>query len=239
MKIGQMSIRGKNSELADYIQLDICGLTSELAMNKYLRYYSLNNEKHIPVILHGDWQKNGASENNILERIDEYLDIFNMLKKVTAVLGITIHPPFRKKVDWNDFLSACDVLESNGLEVFVENRSNAKIYLSTIDEILEFSKTRKMTIDIPQLFISCGYDNVKMNEVLIELNGYKVSEVHLGNLKRDGKRTFVARKLNDGNISEENLYLLLLEDRYITLEILGGNAVFKNQLEVIKDQMYK
>lgn len=234
MKIGQMSIRGKISELADYMQLDISGLSAELAMDKYMKYYHLNNQQAIPVILHGDWQKNGASENNIADRLNDYIAIFNSLKSITEVIGIAIHPPFRKKVEWDKFIECCDFLKVNGLNVFVENRSNPKIYLSTPDEIIAFSKDRKMTIDLPQLFISCGYDNVKLGEFLETLNEQNVAEVHLANIKKSEKHTFVGRKLSDGMISSENLYKLLREDRYITLEILGGNNMFKVQFEQVK-----
>lgn len=234
MKIGQMSIRGKLSELADYMQLDISGLTADLVMDKYIKYYNLNNQQPIPVILHGDWQKNGASENNILDRVNEYIEIFHRLQSITDVIGITIHPPFRRKVDWDNFVGCCEYLENNGLNVFVENRSNNRIYLSTPEEIIAFSKNRTMTIDIPQLFISCGYDNVTMSDVLEKINVKNVNEVHLANVKKDGKHTFVGRKLSDGIISSNNIYKLLREDRYITLEILGGNNMFQEQLEEIK-----
>lgn len=53
MKFGQMNIR-KVSGKADYVQLDICGLTVEEALDKYKIYAPL------PVILHGDCTKKGT-----------------------------------------------------------------------------------------------------------------------------------------------------------------------------------
>jgi hypothetical protein len=62
IKIGQISYP-KLSGVADYLQLDICGLDKEQALNKY-RSYNAN----IPVILHGDWEKKGNNANNLIKQ---------------------------------------------------------------------------------------------------------------------------------------------------------------------------
>ena len=50
--IGIMSIRGKLSDKADYLQLDICGLSANEALDRYISYNT-----NLPIILHGDWTK--------------------------------------------------------------------------------------------------------------------------------------------------------------------------------------
>ncbi|WCK57071.1 hypothetical protein PP175_28190 (plasmid) [Aneurinibacillus sp. Ricciae_BoGa-3] len=91
MKFGQMSLP-RVSANADYIQLDICGLNKEQTLSRFLSY-----ETNLPVILHGDWTKKGASENNIAQRKQEYVTIIQTLLKHTSVLGFTMHPLSERK----------------------------------------------------------------------------------------------------------------------------------------------
>lgn len=231
MKIGQMSLN-KLSNKADYIQLDICGLNKEEALEKYKKY---NTNK--PVILHGDWdKKTGLSENNLRERYSEYLDIISSLKNETEILGITIHPPYRTKFSLIEIIEICQKFskESN-IPVFVENRSNKRINLSKPDEIIEFSKNNLMTIDIPQLYISCGYDEEVLVETLKEINMNNVKEIHFANILRTEKNSFVARKIYDGNINLNRVIKYLPKDIYYTLEILGGVKIFDDMYNLLSE----
>lgn len=236
MKFGQMSFP-RLSEKADYLQLDICGLTADEAIARY-EAYGLS----IPVVLHGDWTKKGHSENNVGSRWQEYVQIILRLKELTSVLGFTIHPPFRKKVPMKEFLDFCFKIQArSGVEVWIENRSNSKIWLSNPDEIIEFSKNHPMTIDIPQLYISCGYNNERLIEVLLQIEWKNVREMHMANVKRTEKNTFVGRKLRDGEIELDAFFLLFIDVPYWTFEILGGVPTFESQVELfdewqIKDQ---
>lgn len=227
MKFGQMNIR-KVSGKADYVQLDICGLTVEEALDKYKIYAPL------PVILHGDWTKKGQSENNVLSRYKEYIQIILALQQVTVVYGITIHPPSKKKMGWHIFKSLCTrVEEETNCPVFVENRSNSRLHVSFPEEVVELSHEVKMTIDIPQLFIACGYDKSCFIGTLENMNWKNVKELHLANLKKTEKNTLVARKLNDGLLNYEEVLSYLPNDAFVTLEILGGVPTFETQRDVL------
>jgi len=230
MKIGQMSLP-KVSEKADYIQLDICGLNENEALQRYIAY-----QTPLPVILHGDWEKKGNSENNIGSRLYDYVDIVNTLTQHTEVIGFTMHPTFRKKVPFEDFLFFCNELaRKTNVPVFIENRSNQKIWLSKPEEIIDFSKEHEMTIDIPQLFISCGYQEEVLINTLNQLEWKNIKEIHLANIKRQAPRTFVARKLMDGELDISKILKIIKDVPYVTLEILGGVPTFEAQVKLIVD----
>lgn len=228
MLIGQMSIP-KLSSKADYLQLDVCGLSVEDAINRYLKY-----DSKLPVIIHGDWTKKGASENNLKIRLNDYIEIINRLKEITTVYGITIHPPTRKTMSLDEMIDICNkIKEDTNIDVFVENRSNKRMWLSDIDEIIQFSKNNLMTIDIPQLYISCGYNQDLLIDTLEKINMENVVEIHLANILKKEKNTFVARKLIDGDLDLDKIIPLLNKKAYYTLEILGGLPTFESQRELL------
>lgn len=246
MKFGQMSLN-KLSPKADYLQLDICGLCPEDALLKYKKYGI-----EIPVILHGDWTKNGHSENNVADRYICYIEIIKLLQEETEVLGFTMHPPYRKKVLFEDFLKYCnDIEKATGVNLFIENRSNKNIWLSMPHEIIEFSEKKnwlsmvnepiefsekmKMTIDLPQLYISCMYDSNLFYHIVRFINWKNVSEVHIGNIKRTEKNSFVARRINDGLIDFSKIIDNFKEIPYGTIEILGGVKTFEEEMNVFKN----
>lgn len=224
MKIGQMKFN-KETSGSDYIQLDICGLNRNEVFDNYLK---LNTSKE--VILHGDWTKKGFSENNILQRIDEYIEIIFKLTKITKVIGLTIHPPFRNKVTIDDFIEACEkIYNTTGIQVFIENRSNSRIWISKPEEVVKFSKSHFMTIDIPQLYIACKYDIEALKYTLELINWKNVKELHLANVKRQPPNTFVGRRLTDGELNYDDLIKYFSNVSYSTLEILGGVNVFESE----------
>ena len=228
LKLGQMSLKSISNK-ADYLQLDICGLNVEEAVNRYLNY-----NYDIPVILHGDWTKKGASENNLDKRYKEYINIINELKKYTNVLGFTLHPPTRAKMSLSEMNNIVKEIEKvTSINVFVENRSSSRINLSTPEEIIEYSKEHYMTIDIPQLYISCSYNEDLLIDVLKKINMDNVKEIHLANILRKENHTYVARKINDGCLDIMNIIKLLNKDSYYTLEILGGVNTFNTQSSLL------
>lgn len=231
MKVGQISYN-KLSNNCDYLQLDICGLNKDEALCKYLKY-----KEKVPIILHGDWNKKGFSENNLNIRFIEYINIINELKNHTDILGITIHPPSRTKYTLNQFLFYCKkIKEETNIDVFIENRSNKRLLVSTIEEILSVNKDYSMTIDIPQLYITCNYNHNYLLEVLKNLNKSNIQELHLANIMRKDFRTFVGRKLDDGLLNIQQIISIIGTNYYITLEILGGIPTFNN--EVLKLKKY-
>lgn len=228
MNIGQMSFK-KLSEESDYLQLDICGLNKEEALERYKKY-----NKDIPVILHGDWKKKGFSENNLDTRYLEYIEIINSLKEITKVIGITIHPPARKFMNIDNILTLVKEIEDKTkVLVFIENRSNKSLNISTPEEIVGLSKHHLMTIDIPQLYISCGYDIDKLYNVLGEINHDNVYEYHFANILKKGKHTFVARNILNGDLDLKYIFNLLNKSSYFTLEILGGINTFNINKNVL------
>jgi hypothetical protein len=217
----------KLSSETDYLQLDICGYSPVDALKRYQSY-----QKEIPVVLHGDWTKKGCSENQIESRLDDYINIIQLLQNETTVLGFTMHPPFRHKVPFQTFLDCCNQMErETGVEVWIENRSSSKIWLSIPKEIIEFSHQHVMTIDLAQLYISCGYSEKRLMETLGQLNQKHIRELHISNVKRTDKNTLVARKLNDGNLDMKKVLSFVSFVPYWTLEILGGVPTFETQRE--------
>lgn len=233
MIFGQISNSyNKYSSKLDYLQFDICGLSVEEARVKLDDVLEKNNfiDK---IILHSDWSKNKISENNLPNRIDDYIQIKNELSKSVNVIGLTLHPMFKNKASLNEFNSLVNELKSE-MTVFVENRSNHKILISEPSEVIEYSKSNNMTIDIPQLLISCQYDYDYFLKTLSEINWFNVCEIHLANLKRDGNRTYVGRNLDDGiiNINDIKPYLF---NKLVTLEILHGSKSFEKNVAFLKD----
>lgn len=233
MKFGQITNAYKNySTVIDYIQFDICGLDANEALERLNN--TLSKNKHIKkIILHSDWTKNGCSENNLPTRINEYINIFNTLSQNIDVIGITLHPMFRSKSSIENFLILVSEL-SKHMNVFIENRSNSRILISLPNEVIDLSHSHNMTIDIPQLLISCNYDYQLFLSTLSKINWNNIKEIHLANVKRVNNRTFVGRSLDDGEINIKDL-APYLKNKLITLEILGGVNAFEKNIELLKE----
>lgn len=233
MNFGQITNPHKKySHNCDYIQFDICGLNKTEAVEKFKNIYNTN--PHISqIILHSDWSKKGCSENNLPNRINDYIDIYTELSKYTKVIALTLHPMFKTKSSLENFLLLVNKLEQY-MPVYIENRSNSKILISTPKEIIELSNIKFMTIDIPQLFISCNYDYTLFTETLLNINWSNVKEIHLANIKRDNNRTYVGRSLDDGLLKIQD-FISFLDNKYITLEILGGVNIFDENVKKLKN----
>lgn len=232
MKIGQMTLPRVSAE-TDYIQLDICSLNEEEALERFKHY---NTDK--PIVLHGDWTKKGASENDLLKvgRREDYASIVESLKDETDIIGFTLHPPYRNKLDMESLISIVKELEAKtGIDFFIENRSNSKILVSTPEEIIALSEQMKMTIDIPQLYISCGYSEEVLHDTLSRCNWDNIRELHFANIMRKDGRSYVARKLEDGVLDMKSLLPFVKKCPLITLEILGGNNAFESQRTLLLD----
>lgn len=218
MLIGQM-LNKSNSESADYFQVDICGKKVEDII------YNLDKK----IILHGDWEKKGFSSNDIMNpsRQLEIIDICNHFKNIAY--GITIHPP-TKKVDIKDFFNTINNIQNKiDIPIFLENRSNSKFLINNIESILAIPKDFNITIDMPQLFINNGYDFDKFKKNIYTLSNLSnIKEIHLGGVKE--KR--VGQKLTDNLIDYSN-FTYFLQNKYITIEILGGKNVFEESKNII------
>ena len=235
MNIGQISY-GKLSLKTDYLQLDICGLSAEESKEKYLKHLNSTTLDSIPILLHGDWTKKGCSENNIKERIIDYIKIIKVLSEITTIKGFTIHPPSRKKVPLDTFIDLCNqITKKTGVEVFIENRSNKTLSCSNLEEINKVLETNFMTIDIPQLYISLGYNYNLLLSTLDSLKWENIKEIHLANLVKEPKNTYVGRQLEDekGVFNIKNFKKYLQKVDYVTLEILGGIKIFEKNKDYL------
>lgn len=235
MKIGQITNQyRKIFNNANYLQLDICGCSLEESIQKYKEFNT-----SIPIILHGDWNKKGFSENNLLMRKCEYIKIINYFYKNKNLLGFTIHPPFRKKIEMSIFLDTVEEIkrQTDFENIFIENRSGKQIHLSKPEEIINLSQSHKMTIDVPQLYISCNYDNAKLIETLNQLYWDNIIEIHFANIVKTERNTFVGRRLDDGLLDLGNIIPLIENVPYITFEILGGEGSFNDSLKVLKEHL--
>lgn len=228
---GQMSYKSL-SPRADYLQLDVCGKSPEEAIKRFLDY-----KISMPVIIHGDWTKKGANENNLRDRINDYVSIIDGLKEYTTVLGITIHPPSKSKYNINEVLHLAKVIYLlTGVTAFIENRSNNMYIVSNPEDVIKCSGVQEMTIDLPQLYIACNFDEDLFYKVLNKINWENVHEIHLGNIKRktkelDGKNiTSVAQKINSGIMNYKKIKPYIVDVPYITFEILGSGTTFEEQL---------
>lgn len=222
---GQMSLK-TISTYSDYLQLDICGLNVKESLNRYISYNT-----NIPIILHGDWSKKGVSENNLDLRYNEYIEIINELKKCTAVYGLTIHPPLKNKISLDDTLIYIDKIKNKThSNVFLENRSNLKYNFSNPLDVVNYSEFIDVTVDIPQLFIACSYNEDYLIEILSKIKNIK--ELHLGNLKTqvyEGKRkTNIGIELDKGVLDYNRIFGYVDLNVYKTIEVLGGVSTFEN-----------
>lgn len=227
MNIGQISYR-RISPHSDYVLLNICGMKAQEA----IEYAALHETK--PFILHGDWNKQGCHENNFLktDRRSEYVAVIQALQPQYELKGFCLHPVYRTKSSLLDFLSLKEQFEDQaGIPIFVENRSHQGILLSRSTEIIHTSQRHLMTIDIPQLFISCGYDEESTIQTLRQLSWENVKEIHLANVCRMDGRTYVGRRLSDPNgLLDIRKYIPFLKQvNQVTLEILGGVRVFEEE----------
>lgn len=232
---GQMSYR-KLSNKSDYLQLDICGLSPDEVIDKYKKYNT-----SLPVIIHGDWTKKGANENNLSSRLDDYIEIIKRLKMITKVHGITVHPPTRSKYTLEQVIChLADIHSRSGILPFLENRSNHKYVLSKPEEVILFTKTKLTTIDIPQMYISCGFDDELFFSTLDEICWTNVREVHIGNIIRQIKEihgkntTSVAQKINKGILDYSKIKPYITDVPFITYEILGSGITFEEESNIFK-----
>lgn len=223
-KFGQMW-SSQISEMADYVQFPISGLTPEEVVEK------LKNARiKLPLMLHGDWERN-ASPDTILDknRQGEYIQIINCLREEGyRVLGLTIHPPKRKKGSMDDLIKAVKTIhEETDALVLVENRSNPKYMVSIPEEIKYIADYVPVTLDIQGLYIALGYDKEKIISSLKELRYCQnIRELHIGDVKR-GR---VCLGLGRGDLFE-CVKDVLPPARYRTIEVLGGRKTFDEAVE--------
>lgn len=226
MKLGQMFNNNLSSK-ADYYQLSICGKTAE-----DFRDFKFETIKGKKLILHGDWEKKGFTPNSIFikERQKEISEICSLFSEY--ILGLTVHPP-TKKYSINDFLKEVYNLKTLcDTNVFIENRSSKNFIINDINTINKIPDDFTMTIDIPQLFINGNYniDIFRDNISKLSLKN-NIKEVHIGGVQK-GR---VAQKLHTSILPLDEYYNFI-KDKYVTLEILGGEKIFNESIDFLSQK---
>ena len=89
-----------------------------------------------------------------------------------------------------------------------------------------------MTIDIPQLFINGNYniDIFRDNISKLSLKN-NIKEVHIGGVQK-GR---VAQKLHTSILPLDEYYNFI-KDKYVTLEILGGEKIFNESIDFLSQK---
>ncbi len=204
VKLGQRyKGRGRISPLADYVQLDISGLSAiEIVQN----YFMLEIDK--PIILLGDRTEKGyySSEDHMLspERMYEIKDAISSLQAFGAeILAITFSPVSRvglkslgSKITYSEFVDKLN--EIYQIPVLVRNVSNKDLYLSTPEEVVEFSKIHKLTIDSFALLEACDNSVEKYLDTISKIDIRNVQEIHVYSIGMSTKSFVGNEKLNHG-----------------------------------------
>lgn len=237
MKIGQRySGNGYISNRADYIQFDICGLdTTEIVQ----RYFSYKIDR--PMVLLGDYiseQRNVKIDNMLgAERIYEVKEAIKTLQAFKAeIWGITLEPLSRKglekipEIDFSDFVNK--ISEILGIPVFIKNTSNKDLFLSNPEEIISFSKSNLVTIDIEELYKTCDSNIDILLKTANDLNKENIKEVHIRQLGKDK-----SKDLYRGKSYRTDMSRFINSKPMITLA--SSDGFLTNQFEDTVDEINK
>ena len=173
--------------MASYVQFDICGLSPIEIIQKYFLY-----EIDKPMILLGDYShdNNDITQDNMLiaERIYEIKDVIESLKAFGAeILGLTLTPVSRTGI--TKFGSnACfkeyvkKLYSIYQVPVFIKNTNNRDLFLSTPEEVIDFTKEFYLTFDGGELNDVCDSD-ADYAECYKKINWNNVKELHVKHAK--------------------------------------------------------
>lgn len=209
MKFGHLyDGNGNISQHADYIQFNICGLSSIEIVQRYF-LYGINDK---PMILLGDYtnESRDAREDDMLsaERIYEVKDAISSLRAFGAnLLAITLHPVTRKglhrfgveNVSFKQFIDK--LTEIYQIPVLVKNRQYESLFLSDPEEIIDFSMTNKMTIDTMLLYEVCDHNRDYFIDVLSRIKKENIVELHARHVGIGKEDLIDFRNADDYNIT--------------------------------------
>ncbi|MEX3625074.1 hypothetical protein [Viridibacillus arvi] len=177
--------KGRISSYADYIQLDICGLRAIEIVQRYF-LYDINK----PILLLGDYtnEERKASEDDMLdaERLYDLKDSIKSLRAFGAeLMGLTMNPVSREglerfggsKFTFREYVDK--VSEILQIPVLVKNTANKELLLSEPEELIEFSKTNKITLDHNLLIQACNYSMDKYLETFSKINIENIQESYI------------------------------------------------------------
>jgi len=192
--------RGRVSSLANYVQLDITGLN---ATDIVRTYFELKIDK--PIILFLDNVQKQEDKNfldDILkaEKIYDVKDAIVSLKAFGAdVLALTLTPVSRdglsnlnninksderivKTIGFNDWMDKLNDIYK--IPVLAKNTKDKELFLSYPEEIIEFSKSNKITLDSIELVdILIEEKEEQYLEFIHRINRKNIQEVHLKDIE--------------------------------------------------------
>lgn len=195
--------RGRVSNLANYVQLEITGLN---ATDIIRTYFELQINK--PVILFLDniqKREESAFADDILkaEKIYDVKDAIVSLQAFGAdVIGLTLTPVSRKGLltlasSWNRKIAYEERISDSisksinfddwikklndiyDIPVLAKNTSNKDLFLSHPEEIIEFSKNNKITLDSVDLINILENSDEKYLEFIHKVNQNNIQEIHV------------------------------------------------------------
>ncbi len=226
---GQMLTSPKNiSKDADYLQLSINGKNASMVLSQ------LEKTHGIPVFLHGDYGNSGR-DNAIFDdnRMDEIAGLVLKAKKTCPIYGLTMHSPRKsfaraKGKDFSDMIRRIEELQKEtNIPVTLEHRSSDDFSVSSLEEITALGKA-PITIDIPALYISAGYNASRLKKSLEGLNSFNVIELHLGDSNPPRQR--IGAVIGEGKIPYDKLQMP--PSRYRTIEVLSAKSFEKSREEL-------
>ncbi len=199
--------RGRVSSLANYVQLEITGLN---ATDIVRTYFELQIDK--PIILFLDniqKQEEDAFSDDILkaEKIYDVKDAIVSLQAFGAdVIGLTLTPVSReglhilsdtwnskinskehpsefinKTIDFDDWIKKLNDIYD--IPVLAKNTSNKNLFLSYPEEIIEFSKHNKLTLDSVDLISILDKKDEKYLEFIHRINQENIQEIHVKDIE--------------------------------------------------------
>lgn len=235
MKFGQRyNGKGKISSLADYVQFNICGLSAIEIIQRYFMY-----EINKPIVLLGDYtsEERNAREDDMLhaERIYEIKDVISSLQDFGAdVMAITIHPVSKKgleklgvNVSINDFVNKLNDIYQ--IPVLMKNRQYHSLHLSCPEEVIKFSQSNKMTLDLTLLYEACEYDIEKFLDAVNRINRDNVQELHIRQISMSQSSLVGNRGMSQQVVDPLNIAKLFTKVPWATFSFLesgGGHARF-------------
>jgi hypothetical protein len=233
--------KGRISNLADYVQFNICGLNSIEVVQRYFMY-KINK----PIVLLGDYYSEirNTTEDDMLKasRIYEIKEIIKSLKAFGAeILGITFQPvtrnglkAFGEKVTFEEY--AKKINDIYDIPVFIKNRYNKEIFLSTPEEIIEFSKKFKTAIDGQLLFKTCEANEKLFIDTLRKINWENVWKYHLKCVSVLEDKYSIDFNLSHKGKKELMSYIKRVE--YITFMIGKGTGGGAPEFEAIAKKLF-
>ena len=194
--------RGRVSSLANYVQLEITGLN---ATDIVRTYFELQIDKPIILFLDNVQKEKDAFSDDILkaEKIYDVKDAIVSLQAFGAdVIGLTLTPVSReglhtlsnswinrtdleerlndsinKTIEFDDWIKKLNDIYD--IPVLAKNTSNKNLFLSCPEEIIEFSKNNKLTLDSVELISILEKNNEKYLEFIHKVNQKNIQEIHV------------------------------------------------------------